>query len=251
MEELFVCQRFNLIVNRIQKVCVAFLYCRCNCVNVTEGFDSYRESFILLCPCKYLCVICGECISSSVKKCIVCFLVFIIFYKFDVRIVVCEIGFCCCSFYNDQFLAFQIFYICDHCIVRRNNAESYFHVWKCEIYFLCSVICYCEVCKDYVYFCRLQIFYTACCFYICKFYIIFTSKEVFGKSLPEVYIVSLNITVFIYISEWVLIAEYTDFDLSVFFDLVKSTGLCSVSAIVCCTYKNTSAKKCCCCYACC
>ena len=251
MEELFICQRFNLIVDCVQKVCVTLLYCWCNRINITKRFDSYRESFILLSPCKYFCIVCGECISSSIKKRIVCFLVFIKFYKFNIRIVICEICLCCCSFYNDQLLAFQIFYIFDQRIIRRNNSKSYLHIWKCEVYFLRSVIGYCKVCKDHIYFCRLQIFYTTCCLYISKFCIVFTSQKVFCKSFSKVNIVSLNITVFIYISKWILVTEYTDFDLSVFFDLIQSTGLCSVSSVICRTYKNTSAKKCCCCYTCC
>ena len=251
MEELFVCKRFDFVIDCIEKICITFLYCRCDCINITKGFDSYRETFVLLSPCKNLCVICGECISSSIQKCIICFLIFIEFYKFNVRIVFCEICFCCSSFYNDQFLTFQIFYICDQRIIRRNNTKSYFHVWKCEVYFLCSFICYCEVCKDHINFCRLQVFYTACCFYISKFYITFTSEEVFCKSFSKVNIVSLNITVFIYISKWILVTEYTDLNLAVFFDLIQSTGLCSVSSVICRTYKNTSAKKCCCCHTCC
>ena len=117
MEELFICQRFDFIVDCVQKVCVALLYCWCNRINITKRFDSYRESFILLSPCKYFCIVCGECISSSIKKRIVCFLVFIKFYKFNIRIVICEICLCCCSFYNDQLLAFQIFYLFDQRII--------------------------------------------------------------------------------------------------------------------------------------
>ena len=50
------------------------------------------------------------------------------------------------------------------------------HIWKCEVYFLRSVIGYCKVCKDHIYFCRLQIFYTTCCLYISKFCIVFKSR---------------------------------------------------------------------------
>ena len=251
MEELFVCQSFDFIIDRVQKICISFLYCRSDCINITQRFDSYRKSFVLLCPCKYLCVICGEGISSSIKKCIISFLIFIKFYKLNIRIVFCEVCFCCCSLYNNQLLTFQIFYICDQCIIRRNNAESHFHIWKCKIYLFCSFICYCEVCKDHINLCRLQIFNTACCFYICKFYIIFASQKVFCKSLTKVNIVALNLAVFIYISKWVLVTEYTDLNLSVFFDFIKSTGLRSISAVICRTYKNTSSKQCCCCYTCC
>ena len=150
MEELFICQRFDFIVDCVQKVCVTLLYCWCDRINITKRFDSYRESFILLSPCKYFCIVCGECISSSIKKRIVCFLVFIKFYKFNIRIVICEICLCCCSFYNDQLLAFQIFYIFDQRIIRRNNSKSYLHIWKCEVYFFCTLVCDCEVCKNQI-----------------------------------------------------------------------------------------------------
>ena len=150
----------------------------------------------------------------SIFQSVFCRCVGIIFLKWNVRIILCQVSLCCCSG-DDDHLVFTVPVVqaLDNVAVRRYNSKCYVHVRKCEVYFFCTLVCDCEVCKDQINFSCLQILDTVCSF--CRYKVDFYT-EIFTDSVREVYIISLIFTVFINISKWILIGKYSDIDCSVF-----------------------------------
>ena len=225
MEEILACKRLDLVVYPVKQCGITLWNCRSysilaaqwrNTYNITGIFDSIRYYFGVIISPRYT----GTVLERSLCGCICVKLL-----KLDIGIVLFKIGLCSGTWYNDDLIVCAYLrQIGDHVTFGRYNTQSYIHVRKRKVYFLCSLFCYGKVCKYYIYLTGLKILNSACCL---GWYIIDVYSQILSDPLCEIYIVSLILTVLIYISERILVWEYTDVYAACGLDLIK----CSVHLV--------------------
>ena len=86
------------------------------------------------------------------RNAVFCSCVRIKLLKLDVRLIFFQISLCSSSGnYDYLIICSNLIQTLDYIIFVRYHAECYVHVWKCKIYFFCTLVCYGKVCKDNVY----------------------------------------------------------------------------------------------------
>ena len=230
MEEVFLPQRNDFIVDPVQKRLISFGDCRCNGILAAKGRNAYGISGILQCIGDDFSIVIGPGDCIAVLQRILCIRIGIILLKLYLGVVGSEVSFRCgAGYHNDLIVSADLIEACDNAAVGRYNTESDVHVRKCKIYLLCSFFGYREVCEHDIYLACFEIFNTACGF---GRNVVDLNAEILAYALCEVYVIALIFAVLVNITERVLVGEYADIYCAARLYLVE----CAVDrfGIICC-----------------
>ena len=219
MEELFVREGLDLVIDPVQQGLIPLGDCRGDGILAAEGRDSYRISRILQRIGDDFRVVIGPGSGIPVFQRVLRIRVGVILLKSDLRVVLDQVVLCSGAGNDDHLIiCAELRQVSDHSAVGRNDAQRDVHVRQGKIDLFRAFRCDREVCQNDIDLACLKIFHPVR--RLCG-YIIDLQAEILSDPVSEVNVIALVLTVFIHISEGILVRKDADIDGSAFLDLVK------------------------------
>ena len=219
VEEVLFSEGDDLLIQPVEQGAVALGDGRRNRILAAQGRNADHIAFIFQGKCDHFCVVICPGDACAILKGSFCRRVGVKLLKFDLRVVLGQIGLGGGSGDHDNLvIRADLVQALNHMVLMGNNAQRYIHIGKGEVHRFRSLFRHREVCQDDIHLAGLQILHAACC--LCGD-IIDLHAQVFADTLGKVHVIALVGAVLIHIAKGILVGEYAYIDGAALPDLIQ------------------------------